>query len=71
VPKPYLIATDDLLRFDWSVDGESSPVTVVSVHLDYSRKTVRDSRIDEMVAALSGLESDHFAVFAQIRRREK
>jgi endonuclease/exonuclease/phosphatase family metal-dependent hydrolase len=71
VPKAHLIATDDLLRFDWSVDGELFPVTVVSVHLDYFRKTVRDSQIDEMVAAFSGLESDHFAVFAQIRRRAK
>ncbi len=43
---------------DWSINGKIYPVTVVSVHLDYSRKKVRDAQIDEMVDALSGLDSE-------------
>jgi endonuclease/exonuclease/phosphatase family metal-dependent hydrolase len=43
---------------DWSIDGEIYPVTVVSVHLDYSRKKVRDAQIEAMVAALSDLKTD-------------
>lgn len=45
-------------KFDWSVDGEIIPVTVVSVHLDYSRKKVRESQIAEMIAALKDLETE-------------
>jgi len=45
-------------KFDWHVDGKIVPVTLVSVHLDYSRKKVRDSQIEEMVAALSALKSE-------------
>lgn len=45
-------------KFDWHVDGNIVPVTLVSVHLDYSRKKVRDSQIEEMIAALSDLNSE-------------
>ena len=45
-------------RFDWSVNGEIVPVTIVSVHLDFSSKKVRDSQIDEMIAEFSGLNSE-------------
>ena len=41
----------------WRRPGDGEPareVTVVSVHLDFSRKNVRDSQIAELVAELSG-----------------
>jgi len=45
-------------KFDWSVNGETTPVTVVSVHLDFSSKKVRDAQINEMITVLSKLDSD-------------
>ncbi len=42
---------------NWIIDGHTTPITVVSVHLDFSRKSVRESQVDEMVGQLSGLES--------------
>ena len=45
-------------NFDWHVAGRITPVTLVSVHLDYSRKKVRDSQIEEMIAALSDSKSE-------------
>ena len=45
-------------QIDWHVGDDIIPVTLVSVHLDYSRKKVRDSQIEEMIAALSDLESE-------------
>jgi endonuclease/exonuclease/phosphatase family metal-dependent hydrolase len=44
-------------NFNWSVYGKNIPVTIVSVHLDYSRKNVRDSQIEEMIAALADHDS--------------
>lgn len=44
--------------FEWSVDGKATPVTIVSVHLDFSRKKVRDAQIAQMIAELSDSESE-------------
>ena len=38
---------------DWRVDGRVVPVTVVSVHLDYSRESVREVQVAEMIAELT------------------
>lgn len=39
--------------FDWTVDGQNLPVTVVSVHLDFLRDSVRDRQIDELSGELA------------------
>lgn len=44
--------------FDWMSNGRITPVTVVSVHLDFSRKKVRDAQIAQMIAELSDSESE-------------
>ena len=40
-----------------TVDGTLVPITVVSVHLDFARKKVRDSQIAEMVSHVSGIDT--------------
>ncbi len=45
-------------RFDWHVGGEVVPVSLVSVHLDFSRKKVRDAQIAELIATLSELDTE-------------
>ena len=42
---------------NWTIDGNTTQLIVVSVHLDFSRKKVRDSQIVEMMLALSDLAS--------------
>lgn len=45
-------------RIDWSVNGKIIPVTIVSVHLDFSRRKVRDSQIAELIEELGDLETE-------------
>lgn len=42
----------------WLSGAGPIPVTLVSVHLDYSRKKVRDEQVAAMIAALSDLDSE-------------
>lgn len=41
----------------WDVQGEIVLVTIVSVHLDFSRKSVRDKQTDVLIEALKDTES--------------
>jgi endonuclease/exonuclease/phosphatase family metal-dependent hydrolase len=41
----------------WEVQGKIVPVTIVSVHLDFSRKSVRDKQIGVLVEELKDSES--------------
>lgn len=41
----------------WQAHGRTIPLTVVSVHLDFSRKSVRESQISQLVAELSIVDS--------------
>jgi endonuclease/exonuclease/phosphatase family metal-dependent hydrolase len=41
----------------WDVQGKRVPVTIVSVHLDFSRKSVRDEQIGILVEVLKDIES--------------
>ncbi len=41
----------------WDVQGKVVPVTIVSVHLDFSRKSVRDKQIGVLVEELKDSES--------------
>jgi endonuclease/exonuclease/phosphatase family metal-dependent hydrolase len=46
-------------QFQWNPGGrlqEPTTVSVISVHLDFSRKKVRDAQTEEMQAILPGLE---------------
>ena len=43
-------------EFNWIVAERQLLLTVVSVHLDFSRKSVRDAQVAEMVEALSVVE---------------
>lgn len=40
-----------------AVGGTTVPITVVSVHLDFARKKVRDSQIEEMISHVSGIDT--------------
>ena len=42
--------------FDWTAGGRKLPVTVVSVHLDFLRDSVRDSQIDELSNELAKVD---------------
>jgi endonuclease/exonuclease/phosphatase family metal-dependent hydrolase len=48
--KGYLSST-----FDWSAGGQRLSITLVSVHLDFLRASVRDQQVREMVAGLSDI----------------
>ena len=57
--KPTTTKGFSVAALDWNPEGAlPQPVKVkfVSVHLDFSRKSVRRSQVDEMVRVLSGLE---------------
>ena len=57
--KPTTTKGFSVAALDWNPEGAlAEPVKVkfVSVHLDFSRKSVRRSQVDEMVRVLSGLE---------------
>lgn len=41
----------------WSTDNITVPLTVVSVHLDFLRKKVRDAQIDSMIRALAEIRN--------------
>ena len=49
--KGYVRAT-----FDWTANGRDLPVTMISVHLDFLRNSVRDRQIDEMIGALQNID---------------
>lgn len=51
-PKGFVRST-----LQWQSNGKSIPLTVVSVHLDFSRKSVRDSQIRELTENLSDINS--------------
>lgn len=42
--------------FDWTANGRNLPVTVVSVHLDFLRDSVRDRQIDELSDELAKVD---------------
>ncbi|MFW2403995.1 MAG: endonuclease/exonuclease/phosphatase family protein, partial [Gammaproteobacteria bacterium] len=42
---------------NWDVGGQRLPVTIVSVHMDFSRKSVRDKQTDVMIEELQGIDS--------------
>jgi endonuclease/exonuclease/phosphatase family metal-dependent hydrolase len=57
--KPTTTKGFSVAALDWNPEGAlAEPVKVkfVSVHLDFSRKSVRKSQVDEMVRVLSGLQ---------------
>jgi len=57
--KPTTTKGFSVAALDWNPEGRlPEPVRVkfVSAHLDFSRKSVRKSQVDEMVRVLSGLE---------------
>lgn len=41
---------------EWPIGDESRAVTVISVHLDFSRKSVRQAQIDELLALAGSVE---------------
>lgn len=57
--KPTTTKGFSVAALDWNPEGAlTEPVKIkfVSVHLDFSRKSVRKSQVDEMVRVLSGLQ---------------
>jgi endonuclease/exonuclease/phosphatase family metal-dependent hydrolase len=44
------------ISITWNVQGKEVPVTIVSVHLDFSRKSVRDEQIAILIEALEDVE---------------
>jgi endonuclease/exonuclease/phosphatase family metal-dependent hydrolase len=57
--KPTTTKGFSVAALDWNPEGalaEPEKVKFISVHLDFSRQSVRTSQVDEMVRVLSGLE---------------
>ena len=44
---------------DWQWEGQHTPVTLVSVHLDFSRESVREAQVQELTAYLLTLSNEH------------
>ena len=44
-------------ELSWQVEEREVSITIVSVHLDFSRKKVRDAQISEMIESLSGIDT--------------
>ena len=46
-----------MAQFDWDAGDGPVPVTVVSVHLDFSRKSVRDEQVAILIETLRDIDT--------------